>query len=318
MNRAMAIAAVVALLMLAALLHSSVKDFLWAHPWLHSFMVAVPALVLAGLELYHSGEANRYRAEANKERIRANALGADANNLRADANDLREKANDLQAQNAELAATLNKERNEHLSKIVELMKRSPTRAQKNAEILRGHLRACVAVSSAAGGWPNPPEIVDVSDDSIVSLFTPKGYSSGQAYLVRVDCNDLEITEYRKGSCPIQMKVNAQYGTTVPLGEITKWEDRQKPAAKPVFAKGNNVAFALYEKPGASDQRIVSIHACSDGSNSFLLQTSSGDQAEADNVEISKRFMAMQIDYLNAGFVRRNFSQGNGPIQLYIS
>jgi hypothetical protein len=284
MNRAIAIAAVVALLMLAALLHSSVKDFLWEHPWWHSFLIALPALVLAALELYHSGEANRYRAEANKERNRANSLTTDANNLRAEANDLREKANNLQAQKAELVATLDRERNEHLSKIVEQMKKSPTRAQKNAEILRGHLRACVAVSSAAGGWPSPPEIVDVSDDSIVSLFTPKGYSSGQAYLVRVDCADVEITEYPKGSCPIQMKVNAQYGTTVPLGEITKWEDRHKPTAKPVFAKGNSVAFVLYEKPGASDQRIVSIHACSDGSNSFLLQTSSGDQAEANNVE----------------------------------
>jgi hypothetical protein len=318
MNRAIAIAAVVALLMLAALLHSDVKDFFWAHPWWHSFLIALPTLVLAGLELYHSGEANRCRADANKELNRANSLTTDANNLRAEANDLREKANNLQTRNAELAATLDRERNEHLSKIVEQMKQSPTRAQKNAEILRGHIGACVAVSTAVGGWPSPPEIVDVSEDCIVSLFTPKGYSSGQAYLVRVDCNELEITEYPKGSCPIQMKVNAQYGTTVPLGEITKWEDRQKPAAKRIFAKGNNVAFALYEKPGASDQRIVSIHACSDGSNSFLLQTSGGDQMEANNVEISKRFMALHIDYLSAGFVRRNFSQGNSLIQLYIS
>jgi len=240
MNRAIAIAAVVALLLPAALLHSSVKDFLWAHPWWHSFLIALPALVLAGLELYHSGEANRYRAEANNERVRANSLSAEANNLRAEANDLRERANTLQAHNLDLAATLDTERNEHLSRIAEHMKKPTTKAQKNADILRRHLRACVAVSSAAGGWPNPPEIVDVSDDWVVSLFTPKGYSSGSAFLVRVDCNEVEITEYPKGACPIQMKVNAQYGPIVPLGEITKWEDRQKPAAKPIFAKGNNV------------------------------------------------------------------------------
>jgi hypothetical protein len=317
MNRAIAIAAVVALLLLAALLHSSVKDFLWAHPWWHSVLIALPALVLAGLELYHSGEANRCRAEANNERVRANSLSAEANNLRAEANELRGKANTLQVHNAELVATLDTERNEHLSRIAEHMKKPPTKAQKNAEILRRHLRACVAVSSAAGGWPSPPEIVDVSGD-IVSLFTPKSYSSGHAFLVRVDCSDVEITEYPKGACPIQMKVNAQYGPTVPLGEITKWEDRQKPAAKPVFAKGNNVAFALYDKPGTSDQRILSIHACSDGSNSFLLQTSDEYHTEADNVEISKRFMALQIDYFSAGFIRRNFSSGHSPIQLYIA
>jgi hypothetical protein len=318
MNRAITIAALFALLSLAALLHSSVKDFLWAHPWWHSLLVALPALILAGLELYHSGEANRYRAEANTERVRANSLSADANSLRTEANSLREKANKLQSQNAELVTMLDTERNEHLSKIAEHMKKPPTKAQKNANILRGHLRACVAVSTATGGWPSPPEIVEVSDDYIVSLFTPKSSSSPYAFLVRVDCDDLEITEYPKGSCPIQMKVDGQYGTTVQLGEITKWEDRQTPAAKSIFVKGSNIAFALYEKPGASDERIVSIHMRSDGANSFLLQTSSGDHIEGDNIEISKRFMTLQIDYLSAGFIRRNFSQGNGPIQLYIA
>ena len=39
--------------------------------------------------------------------------------------------------------------------------------------------------------------------------------------------------------------------------------------------------------------------------------------EADNVDISKRFMALHIDYLSAGFIRRNFSRGNSPISLYI-
>jgi hypothetical protein len=311
MSRVFAIASVFGLLVLAALLHSGVKDFLWAHPWWHSFLIALPALILAVLELFHSGEANTLRTEANNERIRANSLHAETNVLS-------EKANQLRNENAALTATIDRERNEHLSNIAAQMKKPPTKAQRNGDILRQHLRKYVAVSQGAGGWPSPPEIAEVSDDNIVSLFTPKSNMSSQAFMIQVDCDDLEITEFPKGACPIQMKVLKQYGTTVQLGEITRWEDRQLPNANPVFAKGSNVAFALYEKQGTSIQRIVSIHIQADASNSFLLQTSEGDRMEGDNISISKRFMALQIDYLSEGFTRRNFSPGSNPIPLYIS
>jgi hypothetical protein len=47
MKRALTIAAVADLIILAILLHTSLKDWLWTHPWWHSFLVAVPTIALA-------------------------------------------------------------------------------------------------------------------------------------------------------------------------------------------------------------------------------------------------------------------------------
>jgi len=61
MKRVLVIAALVWSLLLALLLQTSIKDWLWTHPWWHSFVVALPGIVVAGiglLELRHSGEAN--------------------------------------------------------------------------------------------------------------------------------------------------------------------------------------------------------------------------------------------------------------------
>ncbi len=66
MRRTFAIGAIAELCVAIAVLHSEIKDFLWTHPWWHSFLVLVPTIVvpvLAALELGHSKEANRLRAE---------------------------------------------------------------------------------------------------------------------------------------------------------------------------------------------------------------------------------------------------------------
>jgi hypothetical protein len=85
----------------------------------------------------------------------------------------------------------------------------------------------VAVVNQDGGtWSNTPEIVEVSEDNIVTLFTPRGHTSSSAWCVNVHCDDLEITNIPQGSCPLRIKVLKRYGTDVQLGEITKWEDRQ--------------------------------------------------------------------------------------------
>src|SRR5947207_4076835 len=99
MRRPLAIAAVLGTIFVPLRLWSDIKDFLWTHPWWHSFLVAVPAIasvILACLELRHSGEANTLRAEANR---------------------LRAEANELQNQIGELTARLAIERNEHLQQI---------------------------------------------------------------------------------------------------------------------------------------------------------------------------------------------------------
>ena len=120
------------------LLRSAVKDFLWIHPWWHSFLVAVPAIalpILASFELRHSGEANTLRAEANA----------------------------LEDQLGTLSAELDAERNKHLRQIADNTKKPVTQAERNAATLRKHLRANVTVEQEHGTWPGTPEIVEVQN-----------------------------------------------------------------------------------------------------------------------------------------------------------
>jgi hypothetical protein len=283
MKRAFAIAAVGVLLFVVVLLHTSIKGFLWMHPWWHSTLIAVPTIALAVFGLRHSREANTLRAEANR-----------------------------------LRAELDAERNKHLRQIAKNTERQVTQAERNADALRKHLRAKVTVSEERGSWGNTtPEIVEVSDDNIVTLFTPRGYSSPTAWCVRVHCDDLEITDIPQGSCPLRLKVLKRYGPDVPLGEITKWEDRLLPAATPSFAKGGTAYYATYTKPGSPERRGLYVYASSDGANSFLLEASTGERVIADNKEISKRFMVLQIEYEAAGFGRSGSATGGSPHQLFI-
>jgi hypothetical protein len=300
MKRAFAIFAVAELTVVAVLWHPEIKDFLWVHPWWHSFLVSLPAIavpVLAAFELRHSAEANL---------------------LRASANDLRAKANVLRDQNAKLAAQLDAERNEHLQQIARNTEKPVTLGERNANILRKHIGASVVVSEGQGGWPNPPEIVEVSDDNTVTLFTPRSYSSSLAWCVKVRCDELEISEFPQGSCPLRLKVLKRYGPDVRLGEITKWADRLQSAAAPVFSKGGAAHYGIYIKPGSPEKRTLYIYASSDGANSFSLEASTGERTVADNKEISKRFAVMEIDYKADGFRRSGGGTGGGcPYPLFV-
>jgi hypothetical protein len=54
MTRTFAIAVIVELCIALSILHSEIKDFLWTHPWRHSFLVLIPTIavpILAVLEL---------------------------------------------------------------------------------------------------------------------------------------------------------------------------------------------------------------------------------------------------------------------------
>ncbi|HVB98798.1 MAG TPA: hypothetical protein VNJ12_05620, partial [Candidatus Dormibacteraeota bacterium] len=228
MKRAFGIGAVTVLILLATLLHSShIKHFLWTHPWWHSFFVALPAVILAVLDLLH-------RREANK--------------LSSDANALHAEANTLQLRNDTLVAELDAERNKQLQQIARNTERSITRADRNANILRRHLGEKVAVSEEHGTWPGTPQIVEVGDDYIFTLFTPHGQSSSSAHLIQAHCEDVEVVEAPQGACPLHLKVLKRYGPVVELGEITKWEDRSQPSATPTFAKGRVAYYAMYAKP----------------------------------------------------------------------
>jgi hypothetical protein len=300
MKRVFAIAAVAELVLLVVLRRSAIKDFLWTHPWWHSFLIAVPTIalpILAYFELRHSREANTLRIEANG---------------------LRAEANVLQGRIADLSAELDSERNKHLQQIAKNTEKPVTQAERNAATLRKHLKAKVTVSEERGSWGNTPEIVEVSDDNIVTLFTPLGYSSSAAWCVKVHCGELEITDFPQGSCPLRLKVLRRYGPDVQLGEITKWEDRFQPAAKPTFAKGGTAYHATYSKPGSPERRSLYIFASNDSANSFLLEASTGEKATGDNEEISKRFMVLQIEYEAAGYIRSGSGTGGSPHRLFIS
>lgn len=266
---------IVVLLVWAALLHTSIKNFFWVHPWWHSALVAIPAIVLGLLELHHNREANRLRSE------------------------------------------LGTERNKQLKQIAKNTERPITQAERNAETLRRHLRSKVAVSEGDQNWPSAPEIVEVREDGIVTLFTPRDYSSSNSWCVKVHCNDLEIADIPLGSCPLRLKVLKRYGPEVQLGEITRWEERLEVAANPKFAKGSPVFYATYSKSGSPERRTIYVYASANNANSFLLEASTGERSVADNKEVSKRFMVLHVDYQAAGFRRSESGTGTSAHGLFI-
>jgi hypothetical protein len=266
-----------------------------ARPLWQDLLVAVPTIalpILAYFELRHSGEANSLRTEANR---------------------LRTVANALQNRIAELEA----ERNEHLQEIARNTKRPVTQAERNAETLRRHLRSQLSVVNRDDSiWSGTPEIVDVSDE-IITLFMPRSHTSSSAWCVQVHCNDLQITAFSQGSCPLRIRVLDRYGPVIQLGEITRWEDRHQPAATPTFNKGGMPYQAHYNKQGSADTRDLRVFSSKDGANSFLLESSTGEPIIADNKEISKRFMLLQIDYEADGFTRQSSGTGGSPHPLFI-
>ena len=275
-------ASVFVLLLLAVLLHTPIRNILWVHPWLLSTLTGLPAIAIALMELEHSREANRLRAEANR-----------------------------------LKGELDTERNKQLGQIAINTERPVTRAERNAEKLRKHLGTRVAVCQEHGIWGSPPEIVEVSEDNIVTLFTPRDYSSSAAWCVQVHCDDLEISDIPQGSCPLRIRVLRRYGPDVQLGEITRWGGRNLAAAIPEFVKGGVAYYATYSKPGSSETRSLYVYASVDGANSFLLEASTGERVVADNKEVSKRFMVLQIDYEAMGFQRSASGTGSSPYPHFI-
>ena len=187
MKRALAIAATADLLFLAVALYTRIKDFLFVHQWLFSALAAAPALVIAGLELSHSGEANWLRREANQFRD-------EANTQREEANAQRERAN------------------EALAQIATHTKRTPTKSERNADRLQRYLGAKAKVVNADGSvWGIAAEIVEIQDE-VATLFVPASFSSSSASATHVQCEDLEIIETPVGSAALTLKVLKRYGT----------------------------------------------------------------------------------------------------------
>jgi hypothetical protein len=304
LKRVLAIAAIVELAFLSVVLHTEIKDFLFVHPWLFSALSAAPALIIASLELLHSGEANRLQEEANRLHREANASQEQASKFYEQANKFREEAN------AERVRA-----NEALSRIADHTKKAPTKAERNAERLRQYLRAKAQVVNADDSqWPGVAEVVEIKDE-LVTLFTPAGFSSSSAFAVHVHCDELEIIERSAGK--LTLKVLKRYGTTESLGQIRAWEERQNPPAGPLISKGPNVFNAEYTKPGSSERRRLDVYEAVDGSNSYMLQTASGETLYGDNVEISRQFMLIQLELEAQGFRYNGGGTGGNKHQLFI-
>jgi hypothetical protein len=236
MKRALVIAALIWSLVLATLLQTPIKDWLWTHPWWHSFMVALPGIIAAGialLELQHSGEANK-----------------------------------LRQQNNVLREMLDTERNQHLQDIAKHTKPQPTSAERMAAKLRSYIGQFVTVSEGKGVWGPGMQIAEVSDDCIATLFAPAGMSSTHAWAVNVHCNDLELVDM---GGHLKLRVNKRYGDTMELGQLKRWEDHHQQAAAPAIPeKGHCAYYVTYSKAGSAEKMELDIYAAKDGSNRFVL------------------------------------------------
>lgn len=272
-------------------LYNLLRDVHSAHSWLRSILVLLPEFgtIVAVFELEHSAKANELRKERNEL--------AEANNR--------------------LEQQLQTERNEHLAKIAKQMERPQTVAERNAMKLREHLGSPVAITDRNNNrWPNPPQIVEVSEGNIVALFQPMQHGS-QAFVVYADCENVEIVEVAQGACPLQVKLNKTYGNTVQLGEITKWEDRRTPSATPAFERGGAAYHAQFTMPGSSETKRLTVFSSKDGANSFLLEASTGEQFVGTNKAVSLRFLSLQVDYLSEGFNRGNSGTGESRYPLFV-
>ena len=286
---------VIAWFLAIVFLFSDIVKVLAARPWWEDLIVVLATVavpILAWLELRHSGEANGLRREANL--------------LRAEEVRLQHMIGELEAEKAG-----------HLAQIAANTQRPITPAERNAEILRRHLGACVSVTEGSGTWPSAPLIAEVSEANIATLFTPSIGSNPQATGVLVDCGELDIVEVQHGSCPLRLHVRRRYGSTVQFGEIARWEDRNLPQAAPRFNKGGNIFHATFTKQGSNETRSLYVYASADGSNSFLLEASTGERVVADNVEISKRFMLLEVNYRAAGFSRGSSGTGGSPHPVFV-
>jgi len=185
--------------------------------------------------------------------------------------------------------------------------------------MRESIRARAQVSENGNNWgAMGAEIVEVNDDNVVTLFVASSMQSTTAYAAYVHCDDLQIVEVPVGSCPVQIKVLKRYGESVQLGEIKRWEDRNNPApAQPAVEKGQIAHYATYAKLGTAEARELHVYAAKDGSNYFVLEAKPDGTFYGNNVDISKRFMALQVEYEAAGFTRQQGGTGGSKHRLYI-
>ena len=137
--------------------------------------------------------------------------------------------------------------------------------------------------------------------------------SAEANTLRADANRLrsEQNDLQNQIGELTAELAAERNKHLqPIAENTN------PADIPVFAKGGMAYHATYRK-GSSEKRTIYVYAAKDGSNSFLLEASTGQKITGNNEEISKRFSVLQIEFEAAGFDRTNSGTGGTLHRLFI-
>ena len=317
MRRVVAIAVIAGFCFAVLLLYNDIKDFIWTHPWWHSFLVAIPAIaapILAYLELGHSREASELRTEANNLRIRANAL-----------RELQAKSAiqiaELQRDNADLTRELDTERNKHLQQTATNTKRLPlTEPETNAMILRKYLGQRALVTEGGRSWGAMGAIIaEINENNIVTLFCPAGYYTSNAYGQPVQCDKLHIVEVPMGGCAVQLHIIERYGTYTNYGEARSWEERNTQPTHAGMPRGQNVFNAQYRKDGSPSLRQIYVFASTDASSNYTMVIME-DQQETNSwysskLDIEKKFAVTQVEWANQGF-RYDGGGGSGSLNLF--
>jgi hypothetical protein len=293
--------------------HTALKGWLCEYAWFHSALIDGPAVALAIIawrELDHSHDANVERRRLNE---KISELTEEASR----ANEFRSQRNELEEQNVTLRAQLATS----TQQIAENLKRVPTKAERNAEVLRKYKRKMASVSQEGErSAPMALEIVEVDQDNIVTLFSAAGQQGTRAFYNKVDCGDLTVDEMPLGGCSVRVNVVRYQSQPVDLVQAQKWEDRHGAAtADPSIDKGGMAWSSSYSKSGSAERRTLNVFQSKDGSNRFQLESDMGWAMVGDNVEVSKHYMAAHIDFLAENFIRS--TAGTGAIQgghkLYI-
>ena len=138
--------------------------------------------------------------------------------------------------------------------------------------------------------------------------------SAEANTLRADANRLRSEQNALQNQIGELTAELAAERNKHLQEIA--ENTKQPADIPVFAKGGMAYHAAYSK-GSSERRTLYVYAAKDGSNSFLLEASTGQKVTGNNEEISKCFSVLQIEYEAAGFERTNSGTGGTLHRLFI-
>jgi len=317
MRRVFAIAVIAAFCFAVLFLYNDIKDFIWTHPWWHSFFIAIPGIaapILAYKELRHSRETNELRTEANNLRTHANTLLEEQRKSVV-------RIAELQRDNADLTRELDAERNKHLRQIAANTQRPQTEAENNARILKKYLGQRALVTEGGNSWGAMGAIIaDINKNNVLTLFCPAGSHTSHAYVQPVRCDRLHIVEEPTGECAVQVNIIERYGNYTTYGEARSWSERHGQPSHAGMPRGQNVFNAQYRKDGSPRLRHIYVYASMDASSNYTMVIMEDRQETnswySSKLDIEKKFAVLQVEWADEGY-RYDGGGGDGSLNLFI-